>query len=145
MITQSQTSEPTTTVDALVYRPLSAVKRAVLIVVGTVALGLGILGTLLPGLPTTPFIVVTLLCYIRSSERLYRWVITRRWLQKPVRAALRFIERRALPVPIKLISVGVAWASALVAVITGAALGTQIAVLVAAGAASVAMVLIRTE
>lgn len=120
-------------------------KRALLIAVGTIALSLGILGTLLPGLPTTPFIVITLLCYVRSSDRLYRWVITRRWLQKPVRAALRFIERRALPVPIKLVSVGAAWASAVVTVVTEAALSTQLAVLIAAGAASLAMVLIRTE
>ncbi|MCS7324948.1 MAG: YbaN family protein [Anaerolineae bacterium] len=132
-------------VETHAYRPLTAMKRALLIAVGTIALSLGILGTLLPGLPTTPFIVITLLCYVRSSDRLYRWVITRRWLQKPVRAALRFIERRALPVPIKLVSVGAAWASAVVTVVTEAALSTQLAVLIAAGAASLAMVLIRTE
>lgn len=125
-------------------RPLAFPVRLVLVASGTLALGVGILGMFLPGLPTTPFILVTLLCYARSSNRLYHWVLTRPWLQKPVQSAHAFMERSALPVQVKAIAVSVAWGSAVISVVTGAQMGVQLAVLGAAGASSLAMVLIKT-
>jgi len=50
--------------------------RILLIFLGTLALGLGILGIFVPGLPTTPFLLLTAGLYIRSSERLHRWVVS---------------------------------------------------------------------
>lgn len=50
-------------------------KRYLLIVAGTIALGLGFLGVFMPLLPTTPFLLITAYCYMRSSSRLYHWLI----------------------------------------------------------------------
>ena len=44
-------------------------------------LGLAILGIVLPLLPTTPFLLITLFAFAKSSERFYRWFI-RTWLYK---------------------------------------------------------------
>jgi hypothetical protein len=52
--------------------------RAFFIVLGTVFLGLGALGLILPVLPTTPFVLLAAACYLRASERLYRWLVTSR-------------------------------------------------------------------
>jgi uncharacterized membrane protein YbaN (DUF454 family) len=50
-----------------------------LITLGTLALGLGIMGIFLPLLPTTPFLLAAAACYLRSSERMYRWLLSHRW------------------------------------------------------------------
>jgi uncharacterized membrane protein YbaN (DUF454 family) len=49
--------------------------RIVLAVVGTVALAIGVLGIVLPILPTTPFLLLAAACYARASARLYGWLL----------------------------------------------------------------------
>ncbi|WP_246616405.1 YbaN family protein [Thaumasiovibrio subtropicus] len=43
---------------------------------GAVALILGIVGIVLPLLPTTPFILLSCACFSRGSERLHHWLIS---------------------------------------------------------------------
>lgn len=59
---------------------MSPVWRAVLLVVGTISLAIGVVGILLPVLPTTPFLLVTAACYARASTRLYGWLLGQRSL-----------------------------------------------------------------
>lgn len=53
----------------------SLLVRVVLLTLGSIALLLGIIGIFLPGLPTTPFVLVAAACYARASERFYRRLI----------------------------------------------------------------------
>ena len=53
----------------------SLLVRMVLLALGSIALLLGIIGIVVPGLPTTPFILVAAACYARASERFYRWLL----------------------------------------------------------------------
>ena len=39
-----------------------------------------IVGIIIPLLPTTPFLLLAAACFIRSSDSLYGWLISHRWL-----------------------------------------------------------------
>lgn len=60
-------------------------RNALLVTLGTVALALGITGIILPGLPTTPFLLLTAWLYLKSSERLYNKLITNKYVGKYIR------------------------------------------------------------
>ena len=49
--------------------------RVFWILIGSVFVGIGTLGIFVPGLPTTVFMILAAACYIRSSEKLYNWLI----------------------------------------------------------------------
>lgn len=59
--------------------------RWLLWLAGTVSLGLGILGVVLPGLPTTPFVLLAAACYARASPRLHQWLRAHRLFGPMVR------------------------------------------------------------
>lgn len=48
-------------------------KKAIYICIGVTAMVLGTIGTVLPGLPTTPFLLLALLCFTKGSEKLNCW------------------------------------------------------------------------
>ena len=58
--------------------------RAFYMAAGLLMTALGILGVFLPLLPTTPFLLVALWCFSRSSPRLAHWLINHRTLGPPL-------------------------------------------------------------
>ena len=63
----------------------SRLMKALLVTLGTLSVGLGVLGIFLPLLPTTVFLLLAAACYARSSDRFYFWLINHRWLGSYIR------------------------------------------------------------
>ena len=77
---------------------------------GWLFFGVGVLGALLPVLPTTPFMLLALWAFSRSSPRFRHWLYHHRVFGPRVRA---FHERRVISVRVKLFAYGCMLASLL--------------------------------
>lgn len=80
--------------------------RGLLIVGGVACTGLGAVGIVLPGLPTTPFLLLAALCFSRSSERFHRWLVGHRWLGPYIR---NFEQGRGMTRRDKAITLATMW------------------------------------
>ena len=47
--------------------------RIIYLTIGCIALALGLIGTILPILPTTPFLLLTSFCFAKGSKRFHDW------------------------------------------------------------------------
>jgi len=92
------------TTDAAPPPGLSRLQRVLLTAAGLLALFLGVLGIVLPGLPTTPFILLSAACLARSSPRLHQKLVTNRHLGPLVRD---WEANRSLPLKIKCLSTSI--------------------------------------
>lgn len=88
--------------------------RQMLVVAGTIFVGLGILGIFIPVLPTTPFLLLAAACYARSSERFYQWLLNHRWFGNYIKT---YQEGKGIPLRAKAISISLIWLTILSAVL----------------------------
>jgi len=80
-------------------RPVSGSVRYVYVACGVLCLGLGIAGTVLPFIPTTPLVLLTAICFGKSSNRLHTWFLSTRFYRKNLES---FVNRRAMTIKTKL-------------------------------------------
>lgn len=89
----------------------SAGKRIIFASVGLIATLLAVLGAWLPVLPTTPFVLIALWAFTRSSEKLSTWLRRIPVLKGALRAADDYHRERTLPLGMKIFAQTMAWAS----------------------------------
>lgn len=85
---------------------IRSVRKYLLYLSGLLFLGLGIAGYVLPGLPGTIFLIISASCFVRSNDRMYRWVTEHRIFGKLVK---NYLETGSMPIRDKVISVLSMW------------------------------------
>jgi len=80
--------------------------KSLLIVAGTVSLCVGIVGIVVPGLPTTPFLLLTAGLYMRSSDRLYNHLISNKVVGSYIS---EFRENKGMTTRAKLYAIFMMW------------------------------------
>ena len=84
------------------------VRKALLIFVGTVCVGLGVLGMFLPLMPTTVFLLMAAYCYSRSSDKFHNWLLNNRWLGKYIK---NYKTGEGISIRQKVTTIAILWAS----------------------------------
>ncbi len=98
---------------------------------GWLNVGLGAFGTVVPLVPTTPFLLVAAWSFARSSDRFHDWLLNHKQLGPPI---LAWRRERAISPRVKLIAALSLVASFLIALLAGVpswALGLQATILIA--------------
>lgn len=67
--------------------------KAFYMILGFVSLVFGIIGIILPVLPTTPFLLLTLYAFSKSSKRFHEWFISTKVYDKYLKT---FVEEKAM-------------------------------------------------
>ena len=100
--------------DVHVARPAaSLIVRAAWGAGGTLSVAMGLIGVVVPGWPTTIFLIIAAACYMRSSQRMYDRILAMPVFGRHVR---RYRETGAMPMRAKVLSLGIMWPFVLFAV-----------------------------
>lgn len=62
----------------------SRLKRYFYLTIGSFFLLLGIVGIFLPLLPTTPFLILTAICFNKGSDKFHAWLLNHRVFGPPI-------------------------------------------------------------
>jgi len=87
------------------------ITRILLLIVGSISLFLGIIGIPLPILPTTPFLLLAAACYMRSSERMYNWLLNNKWVGDYIK---NYQAGRGIPLKTKILAISTLWITILI-------------------------------
>ena len=80
--------------------------KVLLITLGTIFVGVGIIGIFIPVLPTTPFLLISTALYARSSKKFYSWLINNKIFGTYIK---NYREGRGIPLNLKIITIALLW------------------------------------
>lgn len=87
-------------------------QKLIFFIIATVCLVLAYIGIAMPGIPGTPFILLTAYFYLRSSDRMYHWLLKQKLFAKLIN---EFKKRETIPLKLKIGVLIPFWISIIVA------------------------------
>lgn len=84
--------------------------RHIFVAIGSICLALGVLGIVLPLLPTTPLLLLAAACYARGSERFYLWLLNHRLFGRYIKS---YRSGAGIPLRAKLTGIIFVWVTIL--------------------------------
>ena len=92
----------------------SPLNRGLWFVIGLISMIVGLVGIPVPGLPTTPLMILAAACFAKSSQRFYDWIINNKMFGEHVK---NYREGNGIPKRSKPIILGTMWIFVLFAVL----------------------------
>jgi uncharacterized protein len=80
--------------------------KPLLIFLGSLFVLIGLVGIVVPLVPTTPLLLLGAFCYARSSKRLYDWLLNTKWLGNYIKS---FQAGNGIPRRTKVTAITVLW------------------------------------
>ena len=80
--------------------------KIILVILGSLFFGLGIVGIILPILPTTPFLLLAAACYGSGNEKCYQWLIEHKYFGSYIQS---YRSGAGIPAKTKLCAIGMLW------------------------------------
>ena len=80
--------------------------KVLYVIAGSLCVGLGVAGIVLPLLPTTPFLLLAAWCYAKGSQRFYDWLVSHKQLGHYIRT---FRSKEGVPPRVKIKAISVMW------------------------------------
>ena len=89
------------------------VKRIIFVIAGTLFLIIGLIGIIIPVLPTTPFLLLAAACYIRGSKRIHYWMINNKVFGDFVK---NYMERKGITFKQKVTTLIFLWLTIIISI-----------------------------
>ncbi len=89
-------------------------KRAIFIILGCITFTLAIIGVVVPGLPTTPFLLLTAALFARSSKRLLTMLHSNKFLSRYI---TEYNRRKGMTIRQKVFAISFMWCMVLISVL----------------------------
>ena len=90
----------------VIKQPSSIFLKYILAILGLISLFLGILGIFLPLIPTTPFLLLSATLFMKSSKRLYNWLMNHKYLGGYLK---NYLEHKAISTKTKISTISFLW------------------------------------
>jgi len=87
--------------------------RLLWVLIGSISVGMGIIGIFVPGWPTTIFLIIASYFYIRSSEKLYNWLLNNKILGIYLK---NYYSGKGMPLKAKILSLFLMWVFGLLSI-----------------------------
>jgi len=87
--------------------------RLLLGLLGSISVGAGVIGIFVPGWPTTIFLIIASYFYIRSSDKLYNWLLNNKILGIYLK---NYYSGKGMPVKVKIFSIAMMWVFGLLSI-----------------------------
>lgn len=120
---------------------MTLIKKYLLILMGTLSLVLGIIGIFIPVLPTTPFLLLSSFCYLRSSKRMYNWLIHHKILGSYIYCYLTY---KAIPQKTKVRTILFLWSTLIISMLLIESLHLRIFLLLVGLGVTIHLLMLRT-
>ena len=92
----------------------SSIKKKLLIVAGFITLFIGIIGMVVPLLPTTPFLMLSAACFFSGSDRCYNWLMNHKVFGEYIR---NYRDKKAISLKSKIFMISLLWITILYSII----------------------------